>query len=269
MLGEFRNSRVHPSFAINDTLEHRPDFSDTFTEAELLRQTNDLMQFAINPVRKWKFDGKLRPMDHYVFTVYLIVQSKVVAIKDSPSFNIIPIWKAPEENGEKEVGGEEVEEEEETKASSKESAKPNATPPSPPKAKAELLSGKVNKEIAMPKSVLSPLPLPSMGARSGLMSSVPLQQNPFEFSQFQPSYFPPFQLGNFPSNRNLLQALPLPWMSTGELPTSHAGTFGAAMFPTFPPSTVATSPYLPQFPIQGLAMPPPAGNFMMYPHLQE
>jgi hypothetical protein len=107
LLGEFRNTRVHPSFAENQVLATM-DFGETYTEGVLLKQDNDVMSFAINPVRKWKFDGKLRPMDHYVVTVFLIVEHKVIAIKDSPSFSIIPIWKAP--GGAGEEGEEEVEE---------------------------------------------------------------------------------------------------------------------------------------------------------------
>lgn len=65
------------------------------------------MSFAINPVRKWKFDSKLRPTDFYVFTVFLVVENKIMAVKDTPSFSIIPIWKtegSKDDDGEDEDG---------------------------------------------------------------------------------------------------------------------------------------------------------------------
>jgi len=118
LVGEFRNTRQQPSFAIGHTVPSL-EFDEAYTEGVLLRQIGDQMSFAINPIRKWKFDGKLRPMDHYVFTVFLVVQSKVVAITDTPSFSIIPIWKLPGEEG--------GEEEEETAAAAT-TSKPKSRP---------------------------------------------------------------------------------------------------------------------------------------------
>jgi hypothetical protein len=102
VVGEFRNIRTAPSFTIGQEVPIS-NFDECFTEGVLLKQDGKDLSFAINPIRKWKFDGKIRPMDHYVFTVFAIVGGKVMAKTDTPSFTITPIWKTEgKEDGEDE-----------------------------------------------------------------------------------------------------------------------------------------------------------------------
>jgi hypothetical protein len=107
VVGEFRNTRVHPSFSVGEVLAVT-EFGEAYTEGVLLKQEDDVMFYAMNPVRKWKYDGKLRPMDHYVFTLFVVVNRKVVATKDSPSFSVTPIWKASGEGGDEAEEGDEA-----------------------------------------------------------------------------------------------------------------------------------------------------------------
>lgn len=118
VVGEFRNVRTAASFTVGQEVPIS-DFDECFTEGVLLKQEGKDLSFAINPVRKWKFDGKIRPMDHYVFTVFAIVGGKVMAKTDTPSFTITPIWKTE--------GKDDGEEEEEVEVKN--------TKPSPPPTK--------------------------------------------------------------------------------------------------------------------------------------
>jgi hypothetical protein len=246
LLGEFRNTRVHPSFSENQVLESI-EFGETYTEGVLLRQENNVMSFAINPVRKWQFDGKLRPMDHYVFTVFLIVCRKVVAIKDSPAFSIIPIWKAP--GGE---NGKEVEEEEESGAvAPKLSKKRSKTTSTPTK---RFLPETSSSTISIPSPAL-------VHAQPQPMYQVPQSlQSQFHIPLFElPNMFNPYLTSSYASSGVAFPQLPSqqqqqpqpPWamhLPHSPLPfvTSSAGNttypIQQYMFSSSMPGTAATAP---------------------------
>jgi hypothetical protein len=248
LLGEFRNTRVHPSFSENQVLESI-DFGETYTEGVLLRQENNVMSFAINPVRKWQFDGKLRPMDHYVFTVFLIVCRKVVAIKDSPAFSIIPIWKAP--GGE---NGKEVEEEEEPESgvvAPKLSKKRSRTTSTPTK---RFPSETSSSTIPMPSPALVHPPPPPQ-----TYQVPPSLQSQFHIPLFElPNMFNPYLTNSYASSGVSFPQLPSqqqqqqqPWamrLPHSQLPfvTSSAGNttypIQQYMFSSSMPGAAATAP---------------------------
>jgi len=96
VIGEFRNVRKPAAFSLMAVCTSKNIDQGAFVPGHL-SGTNDDVQFTINPPRKWRYRARIaQVLDMHVFTVYVVAGDRVVAIKDTPQFQVIPIWKADE-----------------------------------------------------------------------------------------------------------------------------------------------------------------------------
>lgn len=94
VIGEFRNVRKPPAFGLMATCTSKTLDQAVFVPGHLSGSNED-MQFTINPPRKWRYRARIaQVLDMHVFTVYVVARDMVIAMKDTPQFQVIPIWKA-------------------------------------------------------------------------------------------------------------------------------------------------------------------------------
>lgn len=110
VFGEFRNVRKPASFALMATCPPKAIESGVYIPGHLSGTGNEL-QFTINPPRKWRYRARIaQVLDVHVFTVYVVARDTVIAVKDTPQFQVVPIWKADDsmlKPGDDEEGAEE------------------------------------------------------------------------------------------------------------------------------------------------------------------
>lgn len=96
VFGEFRNVRKPPSFNLLSICSGKHLDDGSFVTGQLTMIGSEL-QYCINPPRKWRYKARIaQVLDLHVFTVYVLHNDVIVGVKDSPQFQVVPIWKADE-----------------------------------------------------------------------------------------------------------------------------------------------------------------------------